>query len=211
MSNLRVKFISTATKTITLDTLSIEPNSFWIKDVPKSAYHIDYTTATLVWLNAPLFKTVEVHYRVLSLLLSAETKRMSFDSVMYKFNLSQEKITGISTSLNPFDFGKINSNGSLGRSLSFGNRQDAVLNSSLNLQLNGYIGDSILLSAAISDNNIPIQPDGNTQNLNEFDQVFIQFSKNKWKLNLGDFDIRQNDMYLLNFYKRLQTDPHQQF
>jgi hypothetical protein len=204
MSNLRVKFISTVTKTITLDTLSIEPNSFWIKDVPKSAYHIDYTTATLVWLNAPLFKTVEVHYRVLSLLLSAETKRMSFDSVMYKFNLSQEKITGISTSLNPFDFGKINSNGSLGRSLSFGNRQDAVLNSSLNLQLNGYIGDSILLSAAISDNNIPIQPDGNTQNLNEFDQVFIQFSKNKLKLNLGDFDIRQNDMYLLNFYKRLQ-------
>lgn len=204
MSNLRLKIISTATKTIRLDTLSIEPNSFWVKDVPKSDYHIDYSTATLFWLKTPQFKTVEVHYRVLSILLSADTKRMSFDSVMYKFNLSQDKITGISSSSKAFDFGKINSNGSLGRSLSFGNRQDAVLNSSLNLQLNGYIGDSILLAAAISDNNIPIQPDGNTQNLNEFDQVFIQFSKNKWKLNLGDFDIRQNDMYLLNFYKRLQ-------
>jgi hypothetical protein len=204
MSNLRLKIISTEKKSTLIDTLSIEPNSFWIKDVPKSEYFIDYSTATLSWLKTPQFKTVEVHYRVLSILLSADTKRMSFDSVMYKFNLSQDKITGISSSSKAFDFGKINSNGSLGRSLSFGNRQDAVLNSSLNLQLNGYIGDSILLSAAISDNNIPIQPDGNTQNLNEFDQVFIQFSKNKWKLNLGDFDIRQNDMYLLNFYKRLQ-------
>jgi hypothetical protein len=204
MSNLRVKFISTSTTKITLDTLSIEPNSFWITDIPKSDYLIDYSTATLIWLKAPQFKTVEVRYRVLSLLLSEQTKRMSFDSVMFKFNLSRDKISGISASQKPFDFGKINSNGSLGRSLSFGNRQDAVLNSSLNLQLNGFIGDSILLSAAISDNNIPIQPDGNTQNLNEFDQVFIQFSKNKWKLNLGDFDIRQNDMYLLNFYKRLQ-------
>ena len=204
ISNLRLKFISTEKKSTLIDTLSIEPNSFWIKDVPKSEYFIDYSTATLFWLKMPQFKTVEVHYRVLSILLSADTKRMSFDSVMYKFDLSQEKISGLSSSSKAFDFGKINSNGSLGRSLSFGNRQDAVLNSSLNLQLNGYIGDSILLSAAISDNNIPIQPDGNTQNLNEFDQVFIQFSKNKWKLNLGDFDIRQNDMYLLNFYKRLQ-------
>lgn len=204
MSNLRLKIISTEKKSTLIDSLSIEPNSFWIKDVPKSEYFIDYSTATLFWLKTPQFKTVEVHYRVLSILLSADTKRMSFDSVMYKFNLSQDKITGISSSSKAFDFGKISSNGSLGRSLSFGNRQDAVLNSSLNLQLNGYIGDSILLSAAISDNNIPIQPDGNTQNLNEFDQVFIQFSKNKWKLNLGDFDIRQNDMYLLNFYKRLQ-------
>ena len=204
LSNLRQKLIETQSNQIKIDTLSIEPLSFSIKGIPGSDYTIDYASSVLKWIRKPTKDLVEIRYRVLSIYLPAETKRMSFDSVLNRFSIGQSRLTNSSSNQKPFDFGKINSNGSLGRSFSFGNKQDAVFNSSLNLQLNGYIGDSILIAAAISDNNIPIQPDGNTQNLNEFDQVYIQFTKNKWKLNLGDFDLRQNDMYFMNFYKRLQ-------
>lgn len=203
-SNLRKKTLLVAGDSLHIDTLSIVPNSFAITNVSSTDYVVDFSKAMLLWKKKPVSLSVEVSYRVMPLFLSAQNRHLSFDSIMNRFLVSGDKLTGRSSSQRPFDFGRVKSNGSLGRSLSFGNRQDAVLNSSLNLQLNGYIGDSILLAAAISDNNIPIQPDGNTQNLNEFDQVYIQFSKDKWKLSLGDLDIRQSQMYFLNFYKRLQ-------
>ena len=204
LSNLRQKTISTAGQSIRLDSFSIVPNSVKISNVEPSDYSIDHPSAMLFWIRKPSQQMVSIEYRVFPFSLNAASRRMSFDSIFYRFNISGNQLTGKKGSDRPIDFGKINSNGSLGRSLSFGNRQDAVFNSSLNLQMNGYMGDSIQINAAISDNNIPIQPDGNTQNLNEFDQVYIRFSKDKWKLAVGDLDIRQSDLYYLNFYKRLQ-------
>lgn len=204
LSNFRKKTIVVQGDRTKIDTISIVPNSLMIGLLDRDYFKVDYASATLFWLKPPPKQAYEVTYRVLPFDFTKGAQRLSFDSVFYRFGISGEKLLGKGNENRPFDFGKINSNGSIGRSLSFGNRQDAVFNSSLNLQLNGYMGDSILLSAAISDNNIPIQPDGNTQNLNEFDRIFIQFSKDRWKLALGDLDIRQGEMYFLNFYKRLQ-------
>jgi hypothetical protein len=205
-SNLRNKLIPVRKGTVEIDSLSIIPNSLKIKGVDSSWYTVDPVNGTLNWINLPAADSIFVTYRVFPARLNAPAQRMKFDTVMQKFIIGpiDTRKGKKGQDENMFDFGNITYNGSFGRGLSFGNRQDVVVNSSLNLQLNGYLGDSIQLAAAISDNNIPIQPDGNTQNLNEFDQVFIQFSKKDWRFAIGDIDIRQNESYFLNFYKRLQ-------
>lgn len=102
------------------------------------------------------------------------------------------------------DSGGLNYSGSFARGFTIGNRQDLVLNSDLDLQLSGKIGDEIEILAAISDQNIPLQPEGNTQQLREFDKVFIQLSKEDHRLLVGDYEISADTSYFLDYYKKWQ-------
>lgn len=202
-SNLRTKHIAVK-DSLVLDTLSIIPQTLHIKDVPDSFFTVDYVRAVLHWKLQPSTEAVIVTYRVFPYKLDAVVQRLNLDSLARYTVIAPYHERDQKSTRGLFNFGNIEYNGSFGRGISFGNNQDAVVNSNFNLQLNGMLADSIEIAAAITDNNMPIQPDGTTQQLNEFDQVFLQFRKKDWKLSLGDIDIRQNDLYFLNFYKRLQ-------
>ena len=206
VSNLRQKIFKVELDSLKIDTISIVPNTFSIEAVSPKDYRLDYVKAMLYWIKKPAFETVTLIYRVFPFQLDPVAQRMNYDSVVNSFYIKPFEFNSgqTNTQRGIFDFGTLKAEGSLGRQIGFGNRQDAVVNSTLNLQLSGMLGDSIEIQAAITDNNIPIQPDGNTQQLNEFDQVYMQFKKRNWQLNLGDIDIRQNQNYFLNFYKRLQ-------
>ncbi len=205
LSNLRKKWVPARQPTVQLDSLSIVPNSVLLPGFPDSLYSVDYVNARLTWTQKLPVDSVLVLYRVFSIRLNAKAQHMQFDSVMNNFmGRPYNPDYAASDQERFFDFGNINYSGSFGRGISFGNSQDAVVTSNLNLQLSGYLADSVEIVAAITDNNIPIQPDGTTQQLNEFDRIFLQFKKKNWALSLGDIDIRQNQSYFLKFYKRLQ-------
>ena len=161
-SNIRVKKIAVQQAPMQLDSLSVVPGSFRITGADSLQYVWDDVRATLQWLKLPNSDSVWVSYRVFPFGFANKVYRYQYDSVANFFK-SMPVPKRKNTSNNQQGFGKLNYTGSFGRSLSFGNAQDAVVNSLFNLQVNGMLGDSIEIAAAITDNNIPIQPDGNTQ------------------------------------------------
>jgi hypothetical protein len=208
LSNLRHKKIAVA-NTQRLDSLSIVPGSFSIKNVPPSHYVLNAIEGNLQWLVRPSEDSVMITYRVFPYRLNSSTYRYRYDSVADFFKVAPsaayQKEQAAKAANNRFvDFGSMNYSGSFGRSLSFGNSQDAVVNSLFNLQISGMLADSIQIAAAITDNNIPIQPDGTTQQLNEFDRIWLQFKRRPWEVNIGDIDVREQPTYFLSFFKRQQ-------
>ncbi|NOT36280.1 MAG: hypothetical protein HOP11_02755 [Saprospiraceae bacterium] len=102
--------------------------------------------------------------------------------------------------------------GNYTRGLSVGNNQSLILNSALNLQLIGDLGDGLKITGAITDNQIPIQPEGNTRQIQEFDRLYLELKKNKTSLVIGDFDLQKPQGYFQNYFKKslggLVTQAH---
>ncbi len=205
-SNLHRRYIPVTSGSQKLDSLSIVPGSVIVSGFPDSLYTIDNVHSTITWIRKPNLDSVRIQYRLFPYQLNGVVQRLDYNKVMDKFTIQPSVYSKDMANNNDnfFNFGNITYNGSFGRAISFGNSQDAVVTSNLNLQISGYLADSIEIAAAITDNNIPIQPDGTTAQLSDFDQIYIQFKKKNWMLRMGDIDLRQTDNYFLSFYKRLR-------
>jgi|TARA_R100000781_G_scaffold17691_2_gene13986 hypothetical protein len=94
--------------------------------------------------------------------------------------------------------------GSLSRGIIVGTNQDFALESGLDFELSGKLTDDVTISAVLTDKSIPIQPDGTTQNLKEFDKVFIQVQAPNTTIEMGDVDISMEKSTFAKLNRRLQ-------
>ncbi|HEX9252489.1 MAG TPA: hypothetical protein VF870_09620, partial [Ignavibacteriaceae bacterium] len=81
--------------------------------------------------------------------------------------------------------------GTIVRGFTVGTTKDFSLNSGLRLQLSGRISEDIEIVAALTDENTPIQPEGNTERLEELDKVFIQVKHPNVVGTFGDYQVKQ--------------------
>ncbi|NNE42664.1 MAG: hypothetical protein HKN12_00520, partial [Gemmatimonadetes bacterium] len=84
-----------------------------------------------------------------------------------------------------------------------GSNKDAAVEQSLRVSVTGRIGDDVRLTALLSDQNIPLQPEGNTQRLEELDEVLIRLDAPRGSATLGDFVARREGTAFGNFERRL--------
>lgn len=97
----------------------------------------------------------------------------------------------------------LNTQGAIIRGITFGNAQGTSAQSSMDLQISGKITPDISLLASISDHNLPIQADGYTQTLDEFDKIYLQLNiKNKTLIRAGHLDLNDDTTFFGKYQRR---------
>ncbi|MAN04161.1 MAG: hypothetical protein CMI35_13825 [Owenweeksia sp.] len=203
------KLLLPGTDSVLIDSLPVQLSSVRLQstrgeEIPY-VYRVEGKTYRYITFAKPIEDTLVLTYKRVPLnlnqrfrnkdttLLIPEITRMQ-NSTLYE---SDEK-----SAFKPFE--GLNSKGSISRSITVGNNQDAVLNSSLNLQLAGNLGKNTEIRATITDNNIPVQSDGYTQQLREFDRVYIELENSDFGLlRAGDYNMTSTSNHFLQFDKRI--------
>ena len=179
-----------STKIDLTDKWSLLPNTYWQWDTSTGDW----------WLTALEEATLD-----LPLDLAFIYQRSSVEPV-----INQEKIRediqqqlNLRRSLKPDPF-QLEQSGRITRGIVMGNNQQVSLESGLDIQLTGTIGDETQLSAILTDRNIPFQPDGTTQSIREFDQLIIQITHPKYSLRMGDVDVGMSGAPMHRINRRIQ-------
>jgi hypothetical protein len=221
LRNLRSREFTADKDTLVLDSLSILEISF-VPMLAESEERLDTSQYTLDWANGLFIlrdnslagSRLKFVYRVFPFRLESEafhksTGRMvQYNADSFYFNPYYYRPSD-NLDQAAIEWGQLNYTGSFARGVSFGNSQSLALNSELDLQLTGYIGRDVEITAVLTDNNIPIQPSGNTAQIQDFDQVFIQVRKGKHVFIAGDYEVREEDGYFMRYYKQLQGASYQ--
>jgi len=94
--------------------------------------------------------------------------------------------------------------GSIVRGFTLGSNRDLSLNSGFRLQFSGKIASDVEVIAALTDENTPLQPEGNTQTLQEIDKVFVEIRSTNLGATLGDFNLDFRESEFGRFGRKLQ-------
>ncbi len=180
------------------------------KKLNPSDYSISFEKCTIRLSDSlaySIFDTLIISYKSYYLGLKKEYKNRSLISkfdVNYPDSIRVIKIEGNAFS-NESIFGKdLKKSGTIVRGFTVGTNKDFTVSSGLRLQLSGKLSDDIELTAALTDENTPIQPEGNSEKLEELDKVFIELRHKNAIGTFGDYDFKEKIGEFGNLDRKLQ-------
>lgn len=192
---------------IELDSFSVDPESVTIS--PPIPFQLSGNQRFLIvdTTKHSSLDSLEICFRS----LSPHITKARFSRNINEYNRSIGVATPRAKSINLEDdtflqMGTLKTNGAISRGITVGNQQNVFVNSALNLQIEGQLTDDLKIAAVITDQNIPYQPEGNTQQLRDFDNVYIQLFNEQFDLRAGDIVLQNpvENSYFLKYYKNVQ-------
>ncbi len=154
-----------------------------------------------------IFDTLFITYQTYVIHITKEFKRREF-VVSYNDRLADtvKMLRKLPSAISSESiFGKnVQRSGSITRGFTVGTTRDFTLSSGLRLQLSGKLSDDLEIVAALTDENTPIQPEGNTEKLDEIDKVFIEVRHPNAVGTFGDYDYSNSSGEFSKVQKKLQ-------
>ncbi len=191
-----------ANKWLNYETEPVICNSVFVYDshnnlINSQFYKLSENCSEILFFTS--HDSVILEYRIFNptIFFKQKYKPIAIDSLKYRPMIF--KVSDIENKVELFE--GLNKSGSISRGLVSGSAQNTQFSSGLNLQLSGNLGKGMEVVASLTDNSIPIQPDGSTLQLQDFDKVFIQIKNKKYNLTLGDYDLNVRSAAFLSSFK----------
>lgn len=198
--------------TITIDSLSINPNGFRVTTpqgtlIDSSLYEADFGLGRITLSRKRILAdSIVITYKKYPEWLTQKYAQFDTSNIV-KNTGNLDKVIRLGKEGNKPEFTPfqgLNTSGSIVRGVTAGNNQNSVLNSELDLQISGRLSNKVSLRASIQDSNIPSQQGGYSQNLDEFDQIFIELFSDDWNIRAGDINLANTESYFTPFVKKIQ-------
>ena len=207
--DFRSKKIIVTQDTIRFDSVPINPQRFKVLNnqqrmIFPTEYQVIYNDAILI-INSKKYQEITIEYfrfpEFLTKAYSPFDKRLIVPN-----NSNTGTLYSLTTNKKPTDlklFDGLKTSGFINRGLTVGNNQNTVANSSMDLNIEGKLSDKVSIRANILDTNIPIQENGYSQSITDFDRIFIELYSKDWRVKAGDVSLKNDESFFLTFQKQV--------
>ena len=107
---------------------------------------------------------------------------------------SVKKVSALNNSFERQKRSNVFSSGSLFRQISLSPMGGSDFNGGLQKQINGKLTDEMTISGILTDQDLPIQPEGTTRDLDELDKVYLTLSHKNFTIDAGDIVYKNNNI-----------------
>lgn len=100
--------------------------------------------------------------------------------------------------------GALEIRGSKSVRLARGTNRELAVDQTLRLSIEGRLTPEIAVRAALSDDNLPVVPEGTTEELRDIDRVLVELEAARWRSTLGDFEAAREGSDFGDYRRKLQ-------